>query len=68
MDENNEKRQGKTGVWTFLLKTPEDRIIATSEWGTNYEFHEQQWLEIPIINDNLCPPHSSTIPPCPIPV
>lgn len=44
-----EKRQGKTGVWTFVLKTPEGKILATSAWGTNYEFAEQSWKELPLV-------------------
>jgi hypothetical protein len=43
---DGEMRQGNTGVWTFVIKTPEGKIIARSEWGTNYEFDEKQWLEL----------------------
>jgi hypothetical protein len=31
------------------MTTPAGTIIATSEWGTNYEFAEKQWLELPRI-------------------
>ncbi len=47
---DTEKRQGKTGVWTFVMKTPEGKIMATSEWGTNYEFNEAEWQALPVIN------------------
>jgi len=43
------KRQGKTGIWTFVMTTKEGKILATSEWGTNYEFAETQWNALPII-------------------
>lgn len=45
-----ERRLGNTGVWTFVLKTPEGKILAQSEWGTNYEFNEKQWLELLILS------------------
>lgn len=48
-ENDGRKRQGNTGVWTFVLKTPEGKILARSEWGTNYEFSEAQWLELPIL-------------------
>jgi len=48
----DEKRHGKTGIWTFVLKTPDGKIIARSEWGTNYEFHEKQWLELPVVESS----------------
>ena len=44
-----EIRKGNTGTWTFVLKMPEGKILARSQWGTNYEFHEKQWSELPII-------------------
>ena len=46
-----EKRQGATGVWTLVLKTDDGKVIATSEWGSNYEFAEKQWLELPLIEN-----------------
>ena len=45
------KRQGKTGKWTFVLETSEGKILATSEWGTDYEFNKKQWEELPIIEE-----------------
>lgn len=44
-----ETRQGKTGIWTFVLKTDEGKILATSQWGTNYEFQEKAWSDLPLI-------------------
>lgn len=48
-----ERRQGKTGVWMFVIKIDGGKILATSEWGTNYEFDEAQWNELPVIDKNL---------------
>lgn len=47
-----ERRQGKTGVWTFVIKIDGGKILATSEWGTNYEFDEAQWKELPEIEES----------------
>lgn len=47
----NKRRQGKTGVWEFVLKTGEGKILALSAWGTNYEFDEAYWLKLPLIQD-----------------
>lgn len=44
-----ERRVGKTGIWTFVLRTEDGKIIARSEWGTNYEFNEKEWFELPIL-------------------
>lgn len=44
-----EQRQGNTGVWEFVLKTADGKILALSEWGTNYEFDEAYWLKLPLI-------------------
>ena len=44
-----QKRQGKTGVWTFVIKIDGGKILATSEWGTNYEFDEKQWGALTVI-------------------
>jgi hypothetical protein len=44
-----EKRQGKTGVWKFMLETPEGKILACSEWGTNYEFAKKEWQDLPLV-------------------
>lgn len=43
------KRQGKTGVWTFVMATDDGKVLATSEWGTNYEFDLDHWERLPII-------------------
>lgn len=47
------KRQGNTGVWTYLSKSKcalgHDTVIALSEWGTRYEFHKEQWEALPVI-------------------
>lgn len=32
-----------------MLKTPEGKIIARAEWGTNYLFNEKEWNELPVI-------------------
>lgn len=45
-----EKRRGNTGVWTFILETPDGKILAAAEWGTNYEFEKAQWLALPVVN------------------
>lgn len=41
------KRQGKTGIWAFLIETPEGKIKALSEWGTVYEFDKRYWEKLP---------------------
>lgn len=43
------KRQGKTGIWVFVMKIEAGKILARSEWGTNYEFDERYWLALPVI-------------------
>lgn len=47
------KRKGNTGIWAFVMFTnAEDgtqRVMATSEWGTNYEFHPEFWEKLPIV-------------------
>lgn len=45
------KRQGKTGIWTLVLIQPTGKILACSEWGTNYEFTKQEWEALPIFNE-----------------
>lgn len=47
----NERRQGNTGVWTFVLKTGDGKILARSAWGTNYEFDEAYWQQLPLMPD-----------------
>ena len=42
-----EKRKGNTGVWTFVTITGEGKVLATSEWGTNYEFNRKEWADLP---------------------
>lgn len=49
MSEKDEKRQGNTGLWTFVLETPEGKVIACSEWGTNYEFNKKEWEALPLV-------------------
>ena len=44
-----EKRRGKTGTWTFVLETPEGKVLATAEWGRNYLFAKEQWESLPIL-------------------
>jgi hypothetical protein len=44
-----EWRQGKTGVWVFVMETPDGKVLATSEWGTNYEFAKAEWEGLPRI-------------------
>lgn len=44
-----ERRQGKTGVWTFVMKTPEGYVLATSALGTNYIFAAKEWGELPLV-------------------
>jgi hypothetical protein len=46
MNTQPERRIGNTGIWTFVLKTEDGKIIARSEWGTNYEFSESHWLAL----------------------
>jgi hypothetical protein len=44
-----QKRIGNTGEWAFVLETPEGKILATSSWGTNYEFAKAQWEAMPVL-------------------
>lgn len=44
----NEKRQGNTGVWTFVAADPNGKVLAKAEWGTNYWFNREQWEQLPI--------------------
>ena len=43
------KRKGNTGVWTFVMIDPDGKVIATSEWGTNYKFDLRFWEMLPIV-------------------
>lgn len=43
------KRQGKTGVWMFVELFNNDRVMACSEWGTNYVFDVRYWNLLPEI-------------------
>lgn len=43
------KRKGHTGIWTFVMETPEGKVLATSEWGTNYEFDKRFWEMLPVV-------------------
>lgn len=38
-----ERRIGRTGIWTFVMETGDGKILATSGWGTNYEFTKAYW-------------------------
>jgi hypothetical protein len=44
----NQTRKGNTGIWTFVMITEEGNVMATSEWGTNYEFDPMYWELLPI--------------------
>lgn len=44
------KRKGNTGIWTFVMLTGEGKVIAISEWGTNYEFHPDYWAALPVVD------------------
>lgn len=44
-----EKRRGATGVWTFILETPDGIVQAASPWGTIKEFSKAQWLALPVV-------------------
>lgn len=46
-----EVRQGATGKWAFVLRTPEGKILAMSDWGggRNKEFDERYWLALPLV-------------------
>ena len=46
------KRQGKPSVWEFveyrMCKLCNSRlVVARPDWYTLYEFHEQEWLALP---------------------
>lgn len=43
------KRQGKTGIWTYVTDTADGKILATAEWGTNFEFNKAEWDALPVI-------------------
>ncbi len=47
------KRQGNTGIWTFVMMVNTDDgrqfVLARSEWGTNYTFWPEYWEKLPII-------------------
>ncbi len=43
------KRQGNTGIWTFVMVTGDGKVLATSEWGTNYLFTQQCWEALPVV-------------------
>lgn len=43
------KRQGNTGIWTFVLHKKDGNILACSEWGTNYTFSKSCWEALTII-------------------
>jgi hypothetical protein len=45
------KRQGNTGVWTYVMTTPSGEVIATSAWGSNYLFDQRSWEALPIIEE-----------------
>lgn len=44
-------RQGATGRWTFVLVSGDNHVLATSEWGTNYEFAIAQWEALPVVEE-----------------
>ena len=51
---NNEKRLGKTGVWTALLETCDDAgkpiVLAAPEWSSaSWPFDKAYWEKLPII-------------------
>lgn len=43
------KRKGNTGIWTLVLETNDGKVLATSEWGTNYLFSKAYWEMLPLI-------------------
>jgi len=45
----SELRQGQTGRWEKVLVQPDGKILARSEWGTNYEFAPREWAALPLI-------------------
>lgn len=47
----SEVRQGNTGRWAFILRTPEGKILALSDWGggRNKEFDEAFWIKMPVV-------------------
>ena len=45
----SERRQGKTRVWEMVIVTGEGKILATSEWGTNYELDKACWEALPVL-------------------
>lgn len=44
-----ETRRGNTGIWTFVLRTAEGKVLATSAWGRNHFFDEREWQALPLI-------------------
>lgn len=46
-----EQRRGNTGVWTFVLLTPEGYVLARSAWGTNYKFTKAAWDALPLVEE-----------------
>lgn len=51
MSDVSEVRQGNTGKWAFILRTPEGKILAMSDWGggRNKEFDERYWVKMPVV-------------------
>lgn len=49
MESTAEYRRGKTGVWEFMLITPEGNVMAKSEWGTPYTFAQAEWKALRLL-------------------